>query len=204
MNCKTRKDAQRRAKTPKDAQTENFETFFENSSAIQRKFNWNSAPWRAGAGDGRGAWLITFLLKERWSKRFFAFFAGGGAWYKVVICETRGGNFFLQKMRKNEIFSIENWKFDHATELVSWPCTRNTQHATNARNARTQQTRSTPNKIRKHAKSRSTAENIAYRTNQLPVGAQDFAPIVRLHPIAAKTWACYCTLLKLEVCLESQ
>ena len=49
-------------------------------------------------------------------------------------------------------------------------------HATNARNARTQQTRSTPNKIRKHAKSRTTAENIAYRTNQLPVGAQDFAP----------------------------
>ena len=29
---------------------------------------------------------------------------------------------------------------------------------------------------RKHAKSRTTAENIAYRTNQLPVGAQDFAP----------------------------
>ena len=28
----------------------------------------------------------------------------------------------------------------------------------------------------KHAKSRTTAENIAYRTNQLPVGAQDFAP----------------------------
>ena len=28
--------------------------------------------------------------------------------------------------------------------------------------------------------------------------------IVRLHPIAAKTWACDCTLLKLEVCLESQ
>ena len=29
---------------------------------------------------------------------------------------------------------------------------------------------------RKHAKSRTTAENIAYRTNQLPVGAQEFAP----------------------------
>ena len=29
---------------------------------------------------------------------------------------------------------------------------------------------------RKHAKSRTTAENIAYRTNQLPVGAQVFAP----------------------------
>ena len=28
---------------------------------------------------------------------------------------------------------------------------------------------------RKHAKSRTTAENIAYRTNQLPVGAQVFA-----------------------------
>ena len=28
--------------------------------------------------------------------------------------------------------------------------------------------------------------------------------IVRLYPIGAKTWACYCTLLKLEVCLESQ
>ena len=28
---------------------------------------------------------------------------------------------------------------------------------------------------RKHAKSRTTAENIAYRTNQLPVGAQEFA-----------------------------
>ena len=28
--------------------------------------------------------------------------------------------------------------------------------------------------------------------------------IVRLHPIAAKTWACDCTLMKLEVCLESQ
>ena len=46
-------------------------------------------------------------------------------------------------------------------------------HATNARNARTQQTRSTPNKIRKHAKSRTTAENIAYRTNQLPVRAKE-------------------------------
>ena len=44
-------------------------------------------------------------------------------------------------------------------------------HATNARNARTQQTRSTQNKIRKHAKSRTTAENIAYRTNQRPLRA---------------------------------
>ena len=40
--------------------------------------------------------------------------------------------------------------------------------------ARTQQTRSTQNKIRKHAKSRTTAENIAYRTNQLPVRAKEF------------------------------
>jgi hypothetical protein len=47
--------------------------------------------------------------------------------------------------------------------------------ATIARNkrthARTQQTRSTQNKIRKHAKSRTTAENIAYRTNQRPLRA---------------------------------
>ena len=33
-----------------------------------------------------------------------------------------------------------------------------------------------PKNARKHAKSRTTAENIAYRTNQLPVGAQEFAP----------------------------
>ena len=62
---------------------------------------------------------------------------------------------------------------------------------------------------RKHAKSRTTAENIAYRTNQLPVGAQVFAPtacnptIVGLHPIGAKTWACSRTLLKLEVRVKS-
>ena len=63
--------------------------------------------------------------------------------------------------------------------------------------------------LRKHAKSRTTAENIAYRTNQLPVGAQVFAPtacnptIVGLHPIGAKTWACSRTLLKLEVRVKS-
>ena len=60
-----------------------------------------------------------------------------------------------------------------------------------------------------NAKSRTTAENIAYRTNQLPVGAQVFAPtacnptIVGLHPIGAKTWACSRTLLKLEVRVKS-
>ena len=58
-------------------------------------------------------------------------------------------------------------------------------------------------------KPRTTAENIAYRTNQLPVGAQVFAPtacnptIVGLHPIGAKTWACSRTLLKLEVRVKS-
>ena len=36
MNCKTRKDAQRRTKTPKDAQTEKFYNFFLKTCKINR------------------------------------------------------------------------------------------------------------------------------------------------------------------------
>ena len=101
-------------------------------SEIQLKSNWNSAPWRAGVGDGRGARLITFSLKEQWSKRFFAFFAGGGARYKVVNCESRGGIFVCKKCEKMKFFQL---KIEILTTQLNWSrghahATRNTQHAT--------------------------------------------------------------------------
>ena len=88
-----------------------------DSTEIQLKFNWNSAPWRAGVGDGRGARLITFSLKEQWSKRFFAFFAAGGARYKVVNCESIFGNFFFKKCEKMKFFQ---WKIENLTTQLNW------------------------------------------------------------------------------------
>ena len=78
-----------------------------------------------------------------------------------------------QKNRSNTQHATRNTQHAHATRNNA---RNNRTQQTHATNARTQQTRSTPNKIRKHAKSRTTAEKIAYRTNQLPVGAQVFAP----------------------------